>query len=82
MDAADGTLDMADVVRLLRFALGSYAPTADELIRGDLAPAETVETGPPETLRPTLAQPMTIDVGDVVVALRAAVGQIRLAHPR
>lgn len=77
--SGDGRVDIADVVRLLRLSVGLEAPTADDLARGDVAPCTQIAAGPPPVMRPELQPVPRIDIGDVVVALRAAVGLVRLS---
>jgi hypothetical protein len=59
-------------VRLLRAAVGLEILTADELGRADLAP------GAPSGSTWTASPNCVIDVADVIVALRAAVGLVTL----
>jgi hypothetical protein len=72
----DDTVDIGDVVRLLRMSVGLETPTADDLIRGDVAPSR-VEGG----LR-TCDGDDVISVADVVMALRAAVALDQLQWPQ
>ncbi len=66
--ATDNRVDVADVVVLLRWAVGLDLPLqTEELLRGDIAPA----VGDP-ALRVVTGDGV-IDVGDVVVGLRSAV---------
>ena len=58
-------------------------PTDDELLRGSIAPWRLVAAGPPPLIEPASQQgPRSIDVADVVIALRACVDLVRLAPPR
>lgn len=68
----DGTLDIADVVRLLRAAVGLEDLAGQELARADLAPGVSVAglwQATPDC---------SVDISDVVVALRVAVGLVTL----
>lgn len=72
---SDGTVDIADVVLALRMAVLVETPSAEELVRADIAPFTqagglTIVTGND-----------AIDVSDVVVLLRASVGLETLAWP-
>lgn len=76
--APDDVVDVADVVRSLRFAVQLDAPTELELHRANVAPA-TTGSG---LTTPTLALPWSLDVGDVVLVLRATVGLSVFSDPR
>jgi len=71
----DGSLDVADVLRLLRFAVLLETPTAEELLRGDLAPAIS------EDDLQVIDGDEIVDVSDVLLALQAAVDLAQLAWP-
>ena len=66
--ASDGVIDIGDVVLALRLSVGLESPSAEELLRGDVSPADRSSGA---------AEPTgdgRIDVGDVVLMLRASVG--------
>jgi len=71
----DGNVDVGDVVRLLRLAVGLDTADADGLVVSDVAP--TVAQGDLSVV----TGDGRIDVSDVVTTLRAAVGLVRLAWP-
>ncbi|MEM7246499.1 MAG: hypothetical protein AAF533_14200 [Acidobacteriota bacterium] len=74
---ADGEVDVADVVLLLRWSVGlESAPIGEEALRGDLAPAFDQDG------RRIVVGNEGIDIGDVVEALRASVGLQTLAWPK
>lgn len=75
--SGDGLVDAGDVVRILRLAAGLDATTAELVRRANVAPA----TASGEALEPTLQEPWTVDVADVVLVLRASVGQVRFPPP-
>jgi hypothetical protein len=77
----DGRVDVADVVRSLRLGVGLELATPDEIARANVAPA-TITPGDPEVATPSLAEPRSVDIGDTVLLMRAAVGLTRLASPR
>jgi hypothetical protein len=77
----DGLVDVADVVRLLRFSVQLEAPTEDERRRANISPSREVDPGPPPANEPTLAEPSRVNVGDVVLALRVAVELNTLVAP-
>lgn len=79
--APDGRVTVGDVVKALRFTVGLDATSADDLKRGNVAPA-SIAPGPPEIATPTLAAPRVLDVTDVVLLQRAAVGLTAFAAPR
>ncbi len=62
----DGDTDVNDALKALRIAAGIDTATADELSRGDVAP---LVDGTP-------APDGTINIGDVVVVLRKAIGLV------
>ena len=62
----DHVIDTSDALRALRIAAGLVAPTANDLAYGDVAP---IVNGVPQP-------DGRIDIGDVVVILRRAVGLI------
>ena len=78
--AFDGRTDVADVIRLLRFSVALEVPTAEELDRGDVAPAR-IDEGTPQFATPLVLEPRAIDVADVILALRASVTLVRFAQP-
>lgn len=73
----DGFVNVQDVVRALRFSVLLEAPTAEELKRGNVAPA--TEAGGIAT--PTLAPPQVVNVQDVVLLLRASVTLSQFPEP-
>jgi hypothetical protein len=77
----NGSVDVGDAVRVLRFSVGLDNPTAEDLKRGNVAPLTTIVSGPPDLAEPTLADPRRIDVGDAVVILRASVGLVSFTQP-
>ncbi|MHC4974933.1 MAG: thrombospondin type 3 repeat-containing protein, partial [Planctomycetota bacterium] len=77
----DGRLNVADAVLLLRFVTQLDAATAEELKRGNVAPA-SFGTGTPPPATPTLEEPRRLDVGDAVLLLRAVVGLSEFTAPR
>ncbi len=60
----DNTVDMTDALKALRIAAGIEAPTASELVRGDVAPLVNGVPHPDGK----------IDINDVVVLLKMAAG--------
>jgi hypothetical protein len=71
--APDGRNSIADVVKLLRFAVVLDVPTALELARGDVAPALLID----DTVLPNLLLRVgdaVISIADVVLGLRLSVG--------
>jgi hypothetical protein len=79
-EAPDGAINVQDAVRALRVTVGLEALVDGELERGNVAPA-TSDGGSPPSLTPTLEEPLRIDVADVVLILRAAVGLHVFAEP-
>jgi len=79
--AFDGAVNVADVVRLLRFSVLLEIPDAEESRRANISPSRQVAPGPPPVVEPTLALPTDVNVGDVVLALRVAVLLTELAAP-
>ena len=77
----DGTVNVGDVIRILRMAVRLEEPTPLELKIADVAPARLIDAGPPELMVPLLPPPPTLNVGDVVVALRVAVSLTALDGP-
>jgi hypothetical protein len=63
----NGLVDIADVVVLLRMAVGLDAPTPEELLRADIAPAVHEQGGP------AVGGDGEVNIGDVVLGLRASV---------
>jgi RHS repeat-associated protein len=59
----DGRLDAGDVLLAVRIAQGALAPSAEQLERGDVAPLELAPQSPSE-----------VNVGDLLLILRAAQG--------
>jgi len=51
---------------------------ADSWVRGNVRPALTAP-GPPIVARPTVAHPQELNVADVLLVLRAAVGFVQLS---
>ena len=78
--APNGIVNIGDVVRALRFAVGLEVPTAAELRRANVAPAN-VAPGVPNVAAPTLAGQARVDVADVVLVLQASVGQTVFTDP-
>lgn len=79
--APDGVVGLADVIRLLRFAVGLDTPSPTEALVADIAPA-LVLTGSPDRATPRLLAPRSIGVDDAVLALRVSVGLTTLEAPR
>lgn len=75
--ALDEVVNIADVVRLLRLAVGLDLADADTLRSGNIAPT-IHELG---LIAPDPTAPPVIDIADVVVALQVAVGLQELALP-
>jgi hypothetical protein len=76
--AGNGKVDVGDVVRLLRAAVGVDAMSPLEVVLGDVSPATVMEAD----AVPALARRVgdgRLDVADVVVELRVAVGLMQLA---
>jgi hypothetical protein len=73
-------VNVLDVVRALRFVVGVEQATAEELRRGNVAPA-TLFAATPERATPTLEGAPTVEVTDVVLLLRAAVGLTVFTDP-
>jgi hypothetical protein len=71
----DGAATVADVVMLLRMAVGLERPAGEELVRADVAPAAR------DGALTAVGGNGVVDVADVVLALRAAVGLDLLAWP-
>jgi hypothetical protein len=75
LEAPDGRIDVADVIRALRIGVGLEAASERELLVADVAPAR---------VEPTVGLGMgdgAIDFADVVRLLRGAVGLDDLAWP-
>jgi PKD repeat protein len=70
----DGFVNVADVVRALRLAVGLETPTAEDLARGDVAPGTRIGS-----VHRVIGDGV-IDVADVVVLLQASVGLITLTR--
>lgn len=79
--APDGAVDIGDVVRVLRLAVGLETPSSTDLLRGNVAPRTLVASGPPELVEP-VGEPVVIDIADAVLLLRASVGLTTLVPPR
>lgn len=79
--APDGMVTVTDVVQELRYATQLDAASPREIERGNIAPA-SIDAGPPEVATPTLAAPRAVEITDVVLMLRVAVGLTQLASPR
>ena len=71
----DGSIDVADVLRLLRLATGLDPVDAVALERGDVAPAR-LQGEAPALATPLGTEPRALDVTDVLLTLRAAVGLV------
>jgi hypothetical protein len=71
----DGRIDVADVLRLLRFAAGLDEPSPEQRLRGDVEPS----TGLGVLVE--AAGDGRIDVSDALLALRATVGLVEIAWP-
>jgi hypothetical protein len=80
--APDGRVNVGDVVRLLRFSVGIDVATAEEMVRGDVAPAAL--TGDPTAVpvRFLRVGDARLNVADVVVALNASVGRVTIVEWR
>ena len=76
--APGGTVDILDVVLILRMTVGLEVPTEEEFQRANVSPAEAEPGG---AWTPTLAEPRRIDITDVVLTLRVAVGLVDLTEP-
>jgi hypothetical protein len=72
---ADGLVDVADVVRAFRFAVGLDVADAEMRLRADVAPA-VIDDGVA-----TVVGNARVDVADAVLLLRASVGLTQLAWP-
>jgi hypothetical protein len=68
-----GVVDVSDVLRILRVAVGLDAVSPADLLAADVAPADPVVEG----VR-TVRGDGTVDVQDVLIVLRAAVGLERV----
>ena len=77
----DGVVDVSDVVRVLRISVGLDAPTTADVAACNVAPA-WISTDVPPVVTPTMQEPRVVDVSDVVLVLKAAVGLTRFATPR
>lgn len=76
----DGDVNVADVVRVVRFAVDADEPSIDEARRAEVAPAHF--SGPsPNLATPLLDDADGVNVGDVVLALRASVDLVVFPHP-
>jgi hypothetical protein len=75
-ELGDGDVDVGDVVRLLRLAVGLDPVDADLLVVADVAPSA------PQGDLHVVTGDGRVDVGDVVLGLRAAVGLAQLAWPQ
>jgi hypothetical protein len=76
----DGRVDVADVVKLLRFAVRLDVMSETERRLGDVAPC-AAGTGPLPDVGEPEAGSGVVDIGDVVLLLRASVGLSALAWP-
>lgn len=70
--ARDGQVNVGDVVRLARFAVGLEVPTASEALLGNTAPGREL-AGNGGVWVPTAEMPWGLNVGDVVSTMRTAV---------
>lgn len=77
----DAKVTVADVVKVLRFSVGLETATAEQAFRANVSPA-TIVAGPTDVATPTLAEPRVVDISDVVLMLRTAVGLAVLTEPR
>ncbi|MEM7246227.1 MAG: LamG-like jellyroll fold domain-containing protein [Acidobacteriota bacterium] len=75
----DGRVTVGDVVRMLRMAVGIEAPTPELVIRGDLSPALLVDDSEVPALYYRLGDTQ-LDISDVVLMLRDAVGLIEIVE--
>ena len=78
--APDGDVNVGDGVRLLRFAVMLETPDAAETRAGNVAPAFVTGLNP-QVATPTLEAPQEVNVGDVVLALQATVGNVVFTDP-
>lgn len=74
----DGIVNVADVVRILRFSVGTEIPTEQERLAANVAPALVAG----HVAHPHALAPHAVDVGDAVLALRVSVGLMSLPQPR
>ncbi|MEM7247282.1 MAG: LamG-like jellyroll fold domain-containing protein [Acidobacteriota bacterium] len=75
----DGRVTVGDVVAGLRLSVGLEEPTPEQLLLGDLAPSVVVD----DTVVPALHYRVgdtRLDIGDVVLMLRMAVGLIEVVE--
>jgi len=61
-----GTVDVSDALRALRIAVGTVAPTSDDLLRGDVAPLVNGRPAPDDI----------INVNDAILILKKAVNLV------
>lgn len=73
---ANGQVDVSDVVLALRLSVALDTPTAEELLRADVAPAD------PDGALTVVRGNGVVDVSDVVLLLRASVDLSELAWKR
>jgi hypothetical protein len=78
--APDGSVDVADVLRVLRAAVSLETLTGRDFEAANVAPADTDQANPP-TATPTATQPRVLDVSDVQLVLRAGVGLLIFDTP-
>ena len=81
----DGVVNVTDVLRLLQLAVGLQSPLQGEELPADIAPAYTLlMTNPalPAYVTPKSEDPVSFDVQDVLLGLRASVGLVELSEPR
>lgn len=84
--APDGVVNVSDVLRLLRLAVGLDPLGEEEGLRADVAPADlllSLVAGVPDRATPrSEGPPYLLDVQDVLLALRASVDLVDLSEPR
>ena len=78
--APDGDVDVADVLRLLRTAVLLETLTGRDFEAANVAPG-LLDAQEPPTVTPTGANPRVLDVSDVQLVLRAAVGLLNFSSP-
>lgn len=76
-DASVLVVDIGDVVKALRIAVGLEMPTPEQRVAGDVAPTEPVDES---TIPPTVTPlpDSVVDVADVVLLLRVATGLVAI----
>jgi hypothetical protein len=75
----DGAVSISDVVRMLRLSVAVVVPTPEDVVRGDLAPAVSVDPGitPEPLLRVGDAE---LTVADVLLVLRTVVELVEVTE--